>query len=75
MSTEFELNREIAEAIMNTKEYLSQEEYDFCFANTDDVRIDTSYIGDYSQYGDYLNLRLYSEHEHEKRQYEMEVGI
>lgn len=61
-------NREIAEAIMNTKEYLSKEEYDFCFANTDDVRIDTSYIGEYSQFGDYLNLRVYSEHDHEKWQ-------
>lgn len=66
-------NKEKAEAIMNTKEYLSKEEYTFCFEHTDDVREDTSYIGDYSNYGDYLNLRLYSEHDHEKRQYEMEV--
>jgi len=68
-------NKEIAENIMNTKEYLTKEEYDFCFANTDDVRIDTSYIGDYSKYGDYLNLRLYSEHEHDAYVYSMETGI
>jgi hypothetical protein len=67
-------NYRIAENIMNTKEYLTKEEYDFCFTYTDDVRLDTSYIGDYSKYGDYLNLRLYSEHDHEKRQYEMEIG-
>ena len=70
----YELNREIAENIMNTKEYLTKEEYDFCFAHTDDVRLDTSYIGDYSKYGDYLNLRLYSEHEHHEAQYRMEIG-
>jgi|TARA_R110000803_G_scaffold113389_3_gene181743 hypothetical protein len=57
-------NRELAEAIMDTLKYLSQEQYDFCFAHTDDVRIDTSYIGEYSKYGDYLNLRLYSEQDY-----------
>ena len=62
------------EEIMNTKEYLTKEEYDFCFAYDKDIREDTSYIGDFSKLGDYLNLRLYSEHDHEKRQYEMEVN-
>ena len=63
------------EEIMNTKEYLTKEEYDFCFAYDKDIREDMSYIGDYSKFGNYLNLRVYSEHDHEKRQYEMEVGI
>lgn len=67
MNTTTPINVQIAENIMNTKLYLTQEEYDFCFENTDDVKIDTSYIGDYSSYGDYLNLRLYSEHDHDKR--------
>ena len=58
-------NREIAENIMNTKEYLSKEEYEFCFAHTEDVRLDTTYIGSYSKLGDYLNLRLYSENGYE----------
>ena len=62
------------EEIMNTKEVISKEEYDFCFAYDKDIREDTSYIGDFSKLGDYLNLRLYSEHDHEKRQYEMEVN-
>jgi|TARA_R110000764_G_scaffold1029_8_gene3924 hypothetical protein len=67
-------NYRIAENIMNTKEYLTKAEYDFCFAHTDDVKLDTSYIGDYSKYGDYLNLRLYSEHEHHEAQLQMEIG-
>jgi hypothetical protein len=49
------------EKIMNTQEYLTQEEYDFCFEWDKDIRMDTSYIGDYSKYGAYLNLRVYSE--------------
>ena len=57
---EQEFNR--FEEIMNTKEILTKEEYDFCFAYDKDIREDTSYIGD----GEYLNLRLYSEHDHEK---------
>ena len=69
---EQEFNR--FEEIMNTKEILTKEEYDFCFAYDKDIREDTSYIGDFSKLGDYLNLRLYSEHDHDKRQYEMEVN-
>ena len=60
------------EEIMNTKEYLTKEEYDFCFAYDKDIREDMSYIGDSN--GDYLNLRLYSEHDHEKREYEIETA-
>jgi len=60
------------EEIMNTKEYLTKEEYDFCFSYDKDIREDTSYIGDSN--GDYLNLRLYSEHDHEKRGHEIEIG-
>jgi hypothetical protein len=52
--------------IMNTQEYLTQEEYDFCFGWDKDIRTQTSYIGDYSSYGAYLNLNVYSEHDQEK---------
>ncbi len=65
---EQEFNR--FEEIMNTKEILTKEEYDFCFAYDKDIREDTSYIGD----SEYLNLRLYSEHEHHASVYRMEVG-
>ena len=51
------------DSIMNTQEYLSQEEYDFCFGCDKSIRLDTSYIGDDSSYGPYLNLRVYSEHD------------
>jgi len=55
--------------LMNTKEYLTQEEYDFCFNWDKDIRTQTSYIGDYSKLGAYLNLNVYSEHDHEKYEY------
>jgi len=53
--------------IMNTKEYLTQEEYDFCFGVDGSIRIDTSYVGNNGEtrLGVYLNLRLYSEHDEE----------
>ena len=53
------------EKIMNTQEYLTQDEYDFCLAWDEDIRVDTSYIGNYSDLGAYLNLRVYSEHDQE----------
>ena len=58
---EQEFNR--FEEIMNTKEILTKEEYDFCFAYDKDIREDTSYLGD----DEYLNLRVYTEYDHEKR--------
>lgn len=62
--------------IMNTQTYLTQEEYDFCFnINPSEVRTSTSYIGDYSHMGAYLNCNVYSEYDHEKRQFEMETGV
>ena len=61
------------EEIMNTKEYLTKEEYDFCFAYDKDIREDTTFVG-FSDNKDYLNLRVYSEHDHEKREYEVEIG-
>jgi hypothetical protein len=54
------------EEIMNTKEILTQEEYDFCFGYDKDIRKETSSIGG----GRYLNLNVYTEHDHEKREYE-----
>jgi hypothetical protein len=54
------------ESIMNNQEYLTQEEYDFCFGWDKDIRNDTSYIGAYSSDNNvYLNLRVYSEHDQE----------
>ena len=54
------------ETIMNTQEYLTKEEYDFCFAYDKDIRKDTTFVG-LSEGNTYLNLNVYSEHDHEKR--------
>ena len=58
--------------LINTVEILTQAEYDFCF-NWDHIetRQSTSNIGS----GRYLNLNVYSEAEHDQRQYRMEIGI
>jgi len=55
------------ETLVNTKEYVTKNEYDFIVAYDKTEKTNFSYIGDYSQYGDYLNLNVYSEHDHEKR--------
>ncbi len=63
------------EMLMNSKEYLSKTEYDFCYNFDNSVKNQVMYIGDYSTKGAYLNLNLYSEHEHHDRVYRMERGI
>ncbi len=61
------------EEIMNTKEYLTKEEYDFCFSYDKDIRENTTFVG-LSEGNTYLNLNVYSEHDHEKREYEFEAN-
>ena len=61
------------ESIMNTQEYLTQEEYDFCFSYDKDIRENTTFVG-LSEGNTYLNLNVYSEHDHEKREYEFEAN-
>jgi len=58
-------NHDRFELIMNTQEYLTQEEYDFCFGWDKDIRNDTTFVG-LSEGNTYLNLNVYSEHDHEK---------
>ena len=53
--------------LVNTKEYVTKEEYEFIIAYDPTEKSNFFYIGNYSQYGDYLNLNVYSEHDHEKR--------
>ena len=60
---------------LNNLEYITNRQYAWLEEN--DVNFDLinfSYIGKWSKRGDWLNLQVYSEHEHEKRQYEMEIG-
>lgn len=58
--------------LVNTKEYITKEEFKFIVAYDPTEEMNFSYIGDSN--GDYLNLNIYSEHDHEKRQYEIETG-
>tara|TARA_R110000796_G_scaffold109556_2_gene220975 strand:+ start:816 stop:1046 length:231 start_codon:yes stop_codon:yes gene_type:complete len=60
------------EELVNTKEYVTKDEFNFIVAYDKTEESNFSYVG--SQYGDYLNFNVYSEHDHEKRGYEMEVG-
>ena len=60
------------EELVNTKEYVTKDEFNFIVAYDKTEEENFSYVN--SQYGDYLNLNVYSEHDHEKREYEMERG-
>ena len=61
------------EMLVNTKEYLTKEEYEFIISYDETEITNYFYIGNYSQRGDYLNLNVYSEYEHEKKQFDREV--
>ena len=61
------------EMLVNTKEYVTKDEYEFIIAYDSTEKNNFGYVN-YSKMGDYLNFNVYSEHDHEKRQYEMEVG-
>jgi hypothetical protein len=59
---------------LNGLTYLTDRQYSWLMENdVNFVESNFTYVG-YSQYGDYLNFQVYSEHDHEKRQYEMEIG-
>ena len=59
---------------LNDLTYLTDRQYNWLMQNdVNFVESNFTYVR-YSQYGDYLNLQVYSEHDHEKRQYEMEIG-
>jgi hypothetical protein len=61
---------------INDLEYLTKKQYSWLASNDSNFdSLDFSYIGDFSKYGDYLNLQVYSEHEHHDFQYRMECGI
>lgn len=55
-----------------SKEILTQEEYEFCKAW--DAEEAWKYLNDIGN-GRYLNINVYSEHEHEEFQLRMEQGI
>lgn len=71
---EFKQEYDKFQMLVNTKEYITKEEYEFIIAYDPTEKSNFFYIGNYSKYGDYLNLNVYSEHDHEKRQFEIEIG-
>lgn len=59
---------------LNNLEYITDRQYSWLMENdVNFVKSNFTHVG-FSQYGDYLNLQVYSEHDNEKRQYEMEIG-
>jgi len=60
------------EMLVNTKEYVTKDEYDFIINYDKTEKNNFSYVDSYL--GDYLNFNVYSEHDHDKRQLEMERG-
>ena len=61
---------------LNELEYLTKKQYSWLVSNDSNFdSLDFSYIGDYSKYGDYLNLRVYTEHLHHEHVQRMESGI
>jgi hypothetical protein len=60
------------EMLVNTKEYVTKDEYNFIINYDKTEKNNFSYVDSYL--GDYLNFNVYSEHDHEKRQLEMEKG-
>ncbi len=59
-------------SLMSHKEILTQEEYDFC--KLWDAEEAWKYLNDIGN-GRYLNINVYSEHEHEEFQLRMEQGL
>ena len=60
------------EMLVNTKEYVTKDEYNFIINYDKTEKNNFSYVNSYL--GDYLNFNVYSEHDHDKRQLEMERG-
>jgi len=59
--------------LVNTKEYVTKDEFNFIVGWDVTEKNNFAYVDSYL--GDYLNLNLYSEHEHHASQYRMECGI
>ena len=60
------------QTLVFTKEYVTKDEFNFIVAYDATEKNNFSYVDSYL--GDYLNLNVYSEHDHEKRGYEIEIG-
>ena len=63
------------EMLVNTKEYVTKDEFNFIVSWDSTEKNNFSYIGDYSKLGDYLNLRVYTEYLHHQHVQRMESGL
>jgi len=73
----FDLNEAVQDynhfgMLVNTKEYVTKDEYKFIVKWDTTEKNNFVWVDNYL--GDYLNLNVYSEHDHEKHQYEMEIS-
>ena len=70
----YELEQEWSkyQTLINTKEILTQEEYEFCVEW--DAAETWKYLNNIGE-GRWLNINVYSEHEHEEFQLRMEQGL
>ena len=67
---EEQLKNEKFEMLVNTKEILTREEVDFVISWDASEHQNMFYLNG----NEFLNLNVYSEHDHEKRQFEIEIG-
>jgi hypothetical protein len=67
---EEQLKNERFEMLVNTKEVLTKEERDFVISWDADEYQNMFFLNE----NEFLNLNVYSEHDHEKRQYEFSVN-
>ena len=67
---EEQLKNERFEMLVNTKEILTKEEVDFVISWDADEHENMFYLNE----NEFLNLNVYSEHDHENLQYEFSVN-
>jgi len=67
---EEQLKNERFEELVNTKMILTKEEVDFVISWDPTEKENMFYLNE----NEFLNLNIYSEHDHEKRQYEFSVN-
>ena len=67
---EEQLKNERFEELVNTKMILTKEEVDFVISWDPTEKENMFYLNE----NEFLNLNIYSEHNHEKRQYEFSVN-
>tara|TARA_R110000744_G_scaffold7851_1_gene26844 strand:+ start:141 stop:362 length:222 start_codon:yes stop_codon:yes gene_type:complete len=67
---EEQLKNERFEMLVNTKEILTKDEIDFVISWDPTERENMFFLNE----NEFLNLNIYSEHDHEKRGYEVEIS-